>query len=49
MTLKQIVAEENLTALEQFFLSRTYAQVRQRAIEEGVDLDELEELLARIS
>lgn len=48
MTLAQIVSERNLTALEQFCLSRTYQQVRQRAIEEGVDLDELEELLAAI-
>lgn len=48
MTLKQIVVDENLRALEQFCLRRTYQQVRQAAIDEGIDLDELEDLLARI-
>ena len=48
MTLMQIVQDENLVALEHFCLGRTYQQVRQRAIDEGVDLDALEELLARI-
>ena len=48
MTLMQIVRDENLKALEHFCKSRTYQQVRQRAIDEGVDLDALEELLGRI-
>jgi len=48
MTLAQIVAERNLQALEHFCLSRTYKQVQQRAIDEGVDLEMLEELLAMI-
>ena len=48
MTLMQIVQDENLVALEHFCLGRTYQQVRQRAIDEGADLDALEELLARI-
>lgn len=48
MTLMQIVRDENLKALEHFCQSRTYQQVRQRAIDEGVDLDALEELLGRI-
>lgn len=48
MTLMKIVQDENLKALEHFCQSRTYQQVRQRAIDEGVDLDALEELLVRI-
>ena len=48
MTLRQIVEDKNLRALEFFCQSRTYQQVRQRAIVEGVDLDELEELLGAI-
>ena len=48
MALMQIVQDENLKALEHFCQSRTYQQVRQRAIDEGVDLDALEELLGRI-
>lgn len=48
MTLSQIVREKNLKALEQFCLRRTYSQVRQIAIDEGIDLYELEDLLAAI-
>lgn len=48
MTLSQIVLDKNLKALEHFCQGRTYQQVRQRAIEEGVDLGELEDLLAAI-
>ena len=48
MSLMQIVQDENLKALEHFCQGRTYQQVRQRAIDEGVDLDSLEELLGQI-
>jgi len=47
-TLANIVREKNLKALEHYCLDRTYAQVRQDAIDQDVDLDELEELLASI-
>lgn len=46
--LRQIIEAEDLRALEAFCLQRTHQQVREQAIEEGVDLDELEELLGRI-
>ena len=48
MSLRKIVETENLKALEAFCKGRTYQQVRDYARDVGVDLDELEELLARI-
>lgn len=47
-TLKTIVEEENMAALEQYCLNRTYRQVRDQAIAEGVCLDVLEEMLGLI-
>lgn len=47
-SLKRIVAEKNLPALEAFCLRRTYQQVMDYARGVGVDLEELEELLAQI-
>ena len=48
MSLKRIVSEKNLAALEAFCQGRTYQDVRNYARDVGVDLDELEELLAAI-
>ena len=48
MTLRLIVETENIKALEAFCQRRTYQEVRKCAMDEGVDLDMLEELLARI-
>lgn len=47
-SLRRIVETEDLVALEAFCLGRTYQQVRDYARDVGVDLDELEDLLARI-
>ena len=44
--LRAIVEKQDTRALESFCLGRTYQQVRDYAIRVGVDLDELEELLA---
>ncbi len=47
-SLKRIVAEKNLPALEAFCLRRTYQEVINYARDVGVDLEELEDLLAQI-
>jgi hypothetical protein len=48
MPLRKIIETEDLKALEAFCQGRTYQQVLNYARDVGVDLDELEELLARI-
>lgn len=49
MTLSEIVRTRNLKALESFCLQRTHLEVKAIATREGVDLEELEELLQEIS
>lgn len=48
-TLKQIVEEKDLKALEAFCLHYDYSSIIRIADGEGVDPDELEELLQEIS
>ena len=45
----QIVLDKDLQALERFCQFRTYRQVIMAAQDEGVDLEQLEELLWEIS
>lgn len=47
-SLSRIVSEKDLVALERFCLRRTYREVREVALATGVDLGELEELLASL-
>ena len=47
-TLARITRDNDLAKLETFCLSRNYRQVRQAAINEGIELDELEEMLWRL-
>lgn len=58
MTLREIIdrikspptynVSAEMRALESYCLGRRYADIREAAVREGVDLDELEELLARL-
>ena len=48
-TLTEIIRSMDLRALEALCLKlRTYAAIRALAVEEGVDLDDLEEMLGAI-
>lgn len=48
-TLKDVVENRDLDALESIALTMSYGQLIKRAVAEGVDRDELERLLYEIS